>query len=445
MTAPPKDRGTMRARLRLMLTGSGFLRSVGALVSASVVGQLILLAAMPLVTRLYDPADFGLLALFAGVFGVVLVASSLRYELAIPLARADPDAFALLMLALLLNAFFAAVTAVAVLVWGGSLAQALGSPALAGVLWVLPVSLLGAGSYRAFRLWAVRRHDFNAIARTKIGQSAVNAASQIGFGLIGLGAAGLAISHFLGMTAGLYRLARGVDPALWRGSRRLGLRMRLLARRYSRFPRFDVAASFVDALSVQLPNLLLAVLFNPVVAGHYLLADRMLGAPFGLLSQSIGQVIYARSRKAVEEGRMARLTAKVLLGLAAAMLVPSVVVFLVSEPLFAVAFGEAWREAGLFAGWLVLGLFGQFLFSSISLVLMATGGQNVNLAVHLTMLCARSAALLYGYAAASALSAVIALSLANFLGYLGAAVTVLWHARNHDARGAAHSVAQGKS
>jgi O-antigen/teichoic acid export membrane protein len=433
------------ARLRTVVRGNSFIRSAGALVSASVVGQLILLAATPLVTRLYSPLDFGLLALFTGIFGGVLVTSSLRYELAIPLARSDRDAFALLMLALLINGVFAAVTAAAVFFWGETLSRALNSPALVGVLWVLPISLLGAGSYKAFRLWAVRRHDFDAIARTKITQSAANAVSQISFGIAGLGAPGLAIGHFLGMTAGLYRLARGVDRAFWRCGRAQSLRMRVLAKRYSRFPKYDVTAAFVDAMSVQLPNLLLAVLFNPAVAGHYLLADRMLGAPFSLLSQSIGQVLYARSRRAVEDGQLAVLTAKVFIGLATVMVVPTIVVFLASESLFTFAFGEAWREAGVFAGWLVVGLFGQFLFSSISLVLMATGAQSINLALHLTMLCARSVALGYGYAVESALVAVIALSLANFLGYLGAAAVVLWHARNHDARNAVYSVDRGTS
>lgn len=433
------------ARLWTVVLGNSFIRSAGALVSASVVGQLILLAATPLVTRLYSPLDFGLLALFTGIFGGVLVTSSLRYELAIPLARSDRDAFALLMLALLINGVFAAVTAAAVFFWGETLSRALNSPALVGVLWVLPISLLGAGSYRAFRLWAVRSHDFDAIAGTKITQSAANAVSQISFGLAGLGAPGLAIGHFLGMTAGLYRLARGVDRTFWRGGRAQNLRMRVLAKRYSRFPKYDVPAAFVDAMSVQLPNLLLAVLFNPVVAGYYLLADRILGAPFSLLSQSIGQVLYARSRRAVEDGRLAVLTVKVFIGLAAVMVVPTIVVFLASEPLFTFAFGEAWREAGVFAGWLVVGLFGQFLFSSISLVLMATGAQNINLALHLTMLCARSVALGYSYAAESAIFAVIALSLANFLGYLGAAAVVLWHARNHDARSAVYSVDRGTS
>ena len=41
---------------------SAFARSVGALVSASIVGQFVMLAATPLTTRLYTPLDFGAFA-----------------------------------------------------------------------------------------------------------------------------------------------------------------------------------------------------------------------------------------------------------------------------------------------------------------------------------------------------------------------------------------------
>lgn len=427
----------IRARIRRIFEGNGFIRSVGTLVSASVVGQAILLAVLPLVTRLYDPTDFGLFAVFVAVLSLTLVASSLRYELAIPLPRGDGNAFALLMLALLLNGAVAVVAAAVVLPWGAGLAAALNSPGLDAVLWLLPFSILGAGTYRALRLWAVRHHDFSGLARTSIAQALANAASQVGCGLLGLGGAGLAISHALGQTAGAGRLARGMGSRFRSTGRRQGARMRHLAARYSRFPKFDVAAAFVDTLSVQLPNLLLAALFSPSVAGHYLLAERILGTPLGLLSQSIGQVLYARSREAVAEGRMAAMATRVLLGLCALAVPPVAVIFFAGEALFALVFGEAWRTAGLFAGWLAIGLGGQFLFSSLSLVLMATNAQHINLVLHLGMLAAKGAALLYGYLSGDALSAIIAFALVNLFGYLGATAVVIRHARSHDLPAAA--------
>lgn len=424
-------------QLLTTLKSSSFIRSVGALVSASVASQAILLAILPLVTRLYTPADFGMFAVFVAILSLVLVASSFRYELAIPLPRSDGNAFALLQLSLMLNCAVAAVSAVIVVLLGKELETALKSPNLTSVLWLLPFSILGAGTYRALRLWSVRHHDFRALATTAIMQAIASGVAQIGCGAIGLGGLGLAISHFLGQSAGAKRLARGLVGRFWKMRRRQLARMRHLAVRYSRFPKFDVAAALVDTLNLQLPNLLLVGLFGPGVAGHYLLAERIIATPLSLVSQAVGQVLYARSRKAIEEGKIATLATHVLLSLGVLILVPVVVIFFVSEPLFALLFGETWREAGHYASWLIIGHGIQFLFSSISLVLMATSAQNINLLLHLCMLIAKSAALYYGYTVDSALSGIIAFSLVNFVGYLVAIAIVVWHARNYSPSGAA--------
>jgi len=410
---------------------SSFIGSVGKLVSASIASQAILLAILPLVTRLYNPADFGVFAVFVAILALVLVASSLRYELAIPLPRSDGNAFALLLLALLLNAIIALVSILIVLPWGRYVANALNSPELVSILWLLPFSILGAGTYRALRLWAVRHHDFNALASTSIMQAIANAVAQIGCGMAGLGGMGLALSHFFGQSAGAKRLTRGTASLFWGTGRRGIVRMRYMALRYNRFPKFDVAAALIDTLSMQLPNLLLAGLFSPLVAGHYLLAERILGTPLSLISQAVGQVIYARSRTSIEAGTMAPLAVRVLFGLGVLIVVPATLIFFVCEPLFAFVFGESWRAAGLFASWIVIGHSAQFLFSSISLVLMATNAQNINLVLHLGMLVAKSASLYYGYMVGSALSGIIAFSFVNLFGYMAAIVVVIWHARSY--------------
>ncbi len=65
--------GTASARLTILVSGTAF-------------GQVLVLAASPLLTRIYTPADFGVLAVLTGFLGVFGAVGSFRYELAIPLA-----------------------------------------------------------------------------------------------------------------------------------------------------------------------------------------------------------------------------------------------------------------------------------------------------------------------------------------------------------------------
>ncbi|HEX2839805.1 lipopolysaccharide biosynthesis protein [Hyphomicrobium sp.] len=413
------------------LTKSQFLRSVIALTSASAVGQLILLAAMPLVTRLYSPSDFGIFAVFSAILAVVLVASSLRYELAIPLPKGTEGARVLLFLALLINVVTAIVVAIVVAIWGRDFAQLYNLPDLAPALWMLPLVLLGAGSYRTFRMWAVRRGDFNAIATTKITQAASNVIFQIACGLASFGVAGLVIGQFFGFSAGTFKLGRGVTFSMGDVSSRMWQRLSVLARRYIRFPKFDVAAAIINAISMQLPNFLLAILFTPTVAGLYLLADRALGAPLSLLSQSIGQVLYSRSRKAVEQGRIGDLATNILGGLAAIAFVPTLVMFLWGEKIFTLVFGHEWAAAGSYASWLIIGITANFLYSSVSLILMATNAQNLNLYIHSSMLGAKTAALVFGYLYGDPYVAIVAFALTNALSNIAGTYAIVLHARRY--------------
>ncbi|MGZ5106322.1 MAG: hypothetical protein ACXWHC_20135, partial [Usitatibacter sp.] len=63
-----------------------FLRQVGTVAAGVAGGQLILLAATPLLARTFTPAAFGDYAVFLALYFVTLVVACLRLEFAIPIA-----------------------------------------------------------------------------------------------------------------------------------------------------------------------------------------------------------------------------------------------------------------------------------------------------------------------------------------------------------------------
>lgn len=419
-------------RWKERLYNNRFLTSVLTLVSATAASQLILVLATPLLTRLYTPDEFGVLAVFLAVMSVVLVGSSLRYEFAIPLPKSTKSARLLLILALAINLFVAVLSLLAVSLFREDIARLTKTPALADYLWLLPVVILCAGSYKALNYWALRNNDYKSIARTKIVQGCANVGVQLAAGLAGLGALGLILGQLIGQTAGAARLAKGVGlRSCLSGTDFSSRRYLVLLKQHQRFPKYDVPAATVDVMSTQLPNILLAALFSPVIAGLYMLAERVLSMPMGLLGQAVGQVLLGSSRDAIKNGTLNKLALKIILGLSAIIFLPTLIVFLAAEDLFALIFGEDWREAGSYASWMMLGLSVQFLYSPISMVLMVTNGQQVNLYIHMCMLCAKAVAVVYGYYLGSPLIAIIGFSMAGVVGYAGAILIILAHARKH--------------
>ena len=69
--------------------------------SGTAVAQLLLALAMPVLTRLYTPADYGALAVYSSMLTVLVVVASLRYEPAIPLPEDEMTAGSLLVLTFL--------------------------------------------------------------------------------------------------------------------------------------------------------------------------------------------------------------------------------------------------------------------------------------------------------------------------------------------------------
>lgn len=91
----------MRTPVRLSeAVRSPFGRAVLALASSSLIAQAIVYAASPVLTRLYTPADFGILTAYLALLATISFLGTFNFELAIPIAPDEATALALTWLAL---------------------------------------------------------------------------------------------------------------------------------------------------------------------------------------------------------------------------------------------------------------------------------------------------------------------------------------------------------
>src|SRR5437773_2372890 len=102
-------------------------RSTALLASSSAVAHAVLLAGTLVTTRLYAPSELGAGAAFLAVVGVVSVASALRYDFALPVAR-DDEVPALTALCLVLVASTAATLGAIAIAFGPAAIDALDAP-----------------------------------------------------------------------------------------------------------------------------------------------------------------------------------------------------------------------------------------------------------------------------------------------------------------------------
>lgn len=344
-------------------------------------GRAIALAALPLVTRIYSPEHFTLLAVYLAIVGTISVAACLRLEVAIPVAESDYDAANLLALALTALAGICTLILLSVLVMPVQIATWIGQLELIPYLPLIPIGIAFAGTYSTLRYWATRKRRFTSIALTRLSQAGTGVLLMISFGSIGMAPLGLLLGNMFNIGAGWLSLGiqtlRNDKSTLQSISVNRALNV---IKEYYKYPIYSTPESLLNVAGAQLPILLIAA-HAGAEAGYLFLALQLMAAPMKLLGGSISQVYISRSRQAFHEGRLASITLKLAFRLATIGVFPIVVVGVLSPYVVPKIFGSEWARSGeivlLLVPWMAL----QFIASPISTVMFIVGKQRVLLAL----------------------------------------------------------------
>jgi O-antigen/teichoic acid export membrane protein len=341
------------ASLKARLPRNQFWRSLTIVAGGAALGQAASLLASPVLSRLYGPADFGLLAVYASVTSIGGVVSSLSYQLAIPVPKEDREAAGLSVIALLCVLSVGLLAAVGAAFARNSIDAWVHVVGFARYAWLLPLGVVGLGAYEVVSSWASRTKSFGALGRTSAERGLLQVGTQLAGGAAGLGPTGLVVGQLLGQWGGIW----GVSRSLWRRDRETfrALRWKDLPRvalRYRRYPLLSVPAALLNALDANAAPLLFAHFFGAIVTGYFALGHRLLTIPFWLIGNSAQKVFFPAAAEAKHAGRLAEetdLTYRRLL----CLVLPVVALLAASAPdLFTVLLGAKWREAGVYLQWI---------------------------------------------------------------------------------------------
>ena len=356
----------------------GFVRNVFVLLTGSTIAMIIPVVAAPLLTRLYNPTDYGVLALYVSIVSIVSVPLTANYDAAIMLPEKDEDALNLAAVCVAIAFLLSAALLFVSWCFAGQLTALLGNTRIAPYLPLAPLMAFMMGLHGTFMFWANRKRQYRSLAANKIMESVVTPVASLILGFYSWGATGLIASLLGGKAAAALMLGR----TAWHEKRKshISLKRRVMceqARRYGDFPLFSAPTSFLDMVALQVPVFLLTKFFGPTVVGLFALTTRVLGSPLALVSQSIAQVYYQwitevghRKDETSYVLKLARYLALIASG-------PVLLIMLFSPSMFAIIFGEQWRIAGDYARLLALPLAVKFVVSPLAVIMPATGNIRV--------------------------------------------------------------------
>ena len=177
------------------------------LATGTALAQALPMAASPLLTRLYTPADFGMLAVFLAVVSSLAPASCGKYEVALVVPGADEEGRRLLRVAVrwCLGASLALLAFL--MVGQQALLAAIEGPSLSGWILLGPLALLSMSILSIAQFLANRLADYGLMARGKLVQAVSGVVLQLGLGLAAAGFLGLLAGHLVGLVGGAVFLA----------------------------------------------------------------------------------------------------------------------------------------------------------------------------------------------------------------------------------------------
>ena len=378
------------SKLREAAPKSNFLRGTSILVVGNIIAQSLVLLSSPLLTRIYSPAEFGLLAVFGATTAIAGSIVCGRYEAAVALPDTERETVSVIAGAILVAAIMAPLTSLLFLAtpWATLLIHE--GYSIAFILVTVTLGTILAGLCATYRYWGIKQKNYTLIARSRILQSITRVVTQCGF-FFG-GATTLILGTVAAALVGFVTLHRGVQKPV----RSSSAEILTAINRYRRFPLYSTWSTALNMGGKQLPIFAFVTLFGVGPAGLYSLAERVIAAPVSLVTSAFSAMFLSESVTSKQNRTLTALvgqTHKLLTNIAIA---PFLMLAITAPALFPMLFGEKWAEAGTIASWISLYLYLSFVAAPMTMLFRTLERQDVELKIQCSLFAGRLVAVFLG-------------------------------------------------
>lgn len=331
-------------------TIQSILGPVGKILSGSTLSQILSFLALPIISRLYTPAEFGSYGFVLAIVGLVAIVSSLQLHQAIVIPTLESRGREIFMAACASGLVGGVLGAFVTLLYELNVGSGIYMlPLLIG----LAISSTAMG--QAFQALAVRNALFARIGLSSVLRVMAVTGIHVGVGYVSAKTSTLLIGYVVGEIAAIAALSFGTRLINLEGKKKISLvKIHVLVRKYKDFTCYGTAQEMLNSASQGLPVILLNTYFGSAVAGAYAFSIRILQAPAQLIGNAFRHVLaqkFARQvNKPTELCRDFR-AVTVLIGIPA--LLAALLLSQMLPDLFSMIFGVTWRPAGEYGSWLI--------------------------------------------------------------------------------------------
>lgn len=344
----------LKSRINSALEGDIARKAIGLSAFAGA-GQLVFVLALPLLSRLFTPADFGIFTIYLSIVNICGPLVGLKFDSALFATKSRSEAKAALALS------FMAISVMTILVIAFAIALGVVLPnrsnqSVVTLLTIAPVGIFMAGAWSSCTAWAVRSDAIRTLAIARFLQPAGMTLIQLVCGLAGLKGPSLIVAHLLSHLG--YAGFILVRTLTWRDVRQIvALPASTLLRRARddvKFPLYVMPAQLSALTVVNLPPVVIAWLFGAEMAGQYGVAYRVIAAPLSIISLALSNVFTAEISRHRNSERLESVGRAMFLASLVFIAAPMLLFGFVAPEFARVLLGDNWIVTGQMASALAL-------------------------------------------------------------------------------------------
>lgn len=337
------------------LKKSETVRNTATLGIGTGISQLIPILMSFILSRIYTPEAYGDYGIFINYANIILVFVCARYEYAIMLPKKEHEAINIFNLCILISLIVCGLLYLILI--GGDIADIKLVEELP-YKYLLPAYIFAASILQISNNYANRTERYKVISTAAIGRSVIQAAARTAMGLM-KNFGGLIWGCFIATASSMAYIVFSLN--IFRKTRKLMSfkDMKMLMKRYSNFPKYQMPGSLMNILSTSLPVILLGWFYTKETVGFFTMSISLLYIPISMIGNVLGQLYYKRATSSSKAN-----TSRFALQIFSTNYIIGIVMFFTiligGEKMFEVLLGEEWSKIGeyslLLSPWLICSL-----------------------------------------------------------------------------------------
>ena len=359
-------------------------KNISLLIFGNTIAQAIPVIVSPLLTRIYSPEDFGVFGLYLSVVAISSSFINGQYHVAIVLPVDNDKAAHLAALSLFFTIILTIILFLVIILFNDFLVGLLKNKNIGQWLYFVPISFFALGVFNVFNYLNTRYKHYDVISNSNIYRSVTMSLFQFCIGFFKKDPFGLLIGSISGIFISILYFRRKTKYKIFK---KITLSTLIeVMRQYQDFPKINTLNNLLYNSTQNSMNIVISIIFNLKFLGYYALIQRVLMLPITIVGSAVSQVFFQKindSKRSGDDFKDFIYTLRLLL---IGSIPLFTVLYFIIDDVFAIVFGEEWREAGYYAKILIPLFFMNFLRSSLNTVTITYRRQKTQMVINFLML-----------------------------------------------------------